>query len=187
MWVLFMFFSSIRERRLWGWTTAVLIAIFSSLGLAQTAAGFLRAQGLITAAFWLGLILIGTAVLALGIKARPGGVEIGIGLGIIAVYLIALLRMTIPEERSHLIEYSVLALLIHEALIERSQNGRFVPSPPLLAILITSLLGTLDELIQLLLPNRIFDPRDILFNILAAIMAISGRTLLTWARKRWPR
>ena len=53
------FFSSRRERRLWGWTLAVVAAIYSTLGLAATLAGFLRNRGLLDDLFVLGLILIG--------------------------------------------------------------------------------------------------------------------------------
>lgn len=176
-------FSSKRERRLWLWALVVLAVIYSSLGWAQQLAGALRDQGLISGAFWVGLYLIGGAVLVQGLKARPRGLEIGVGLGIAGAYLIALLRMTVPEERSHLIEYSVVALLIHEALNERAGNGRSVPRPALLAFLLTAALGWLDEGIQLFLPNRYYDIRDVGFNAVAAFMAIGGNLALTWARR----
>ena len=35
-------FSSERERRLWAWTLAVVVAIYSTMGLARTLAGALR-------------------------------------------------------------------------------------------------------------------------------------------------
>ena len=38
-------FTSDRERRLWLWTLAVVVAIYSTLGLAGTLAGALREQG----------------------------------------------------------------------------------------------------------------------------------------------
>ena len=179
------FFTSDRERRLWLWTLAVVAAIYATLGLARTLAGVLRDAGLIGAAFWLGLILIGTAVLIQGLKTKPSGPEIGVALGIGGAYLIAFLRLTVPEERSHLIEYSVVALLIHEALKERASQGRRVPAPAILALGATVLLGWLDEGIQILLPNRVFDWRDVLFNTLAALMAIVGSQILAWTRHRF--
>ncbi|MEM7116758.1 MAG: VanZ family protein [Chloroflexota bacterium] len=164
-----------------------MIAIYATLGLARTLAGVLRDNGLISGAFWVGLWLIGGAIVLQALRMRPSGIEIGVGLGIAGAYLIALLRMAIPEERSHLIEYSVVALLVHQALLERQKNGRSVPYPALLALGITILLGWLDEGIQFFLPNRIYDIRDVVFNALAALMAISASVVLIWARQRFGR
>ena len=80
----------------------------------------------------------------------------------------AWLRVGSWEERTHLFEYALVAALVHEALLERRDNGRRVPTPTLLALLISLLLGLLDESIQYLLPNRVFDPVDVAFNSLAA-------------------
>ncbi len=44
-------FSSDRERRLWLWTLAVVMAIYSTLGLARTLAEALREHGLLGASF----------------------------------------------------------------------------------------------------------------------------------------
>lgn len=178
------FFSSRRERRLWGWTLAVVAAIYSTLGLAATLAGFLRNRGLLDDLFVLGLILIGAAILAQGLTWRPRGIEIVVTLGIVATYLLVFARMAIPEERTHLIEYGVVAVFVNEALTERASQGRHVPVPALLAVLATAMVGLLDECIQAFLPNRVFDYRDILFNGLAAVMAVAASVALAWAR-RW--
>lgn len=178
------FFSSPRERRLWGWTLAVVAAIYSTLGWAPALAKFLRDRGLLDGLFVLGLILIGAAILTQALKVRPHGTEIGVALGIVATYLLVFVRMAIPEERAHLIEYSVVAIFVKEALTERASQGRRVPVPALLAILTTALVGLLDECIQAFLPIRVFDYRDILFNGLAAVMAVAASVALTWAR-RW--
>jgi VanZ family protein len=80
----------------------------------------------------------------------------------------------------------VVAAFVHEALIERRNQGRHVPLPGLLAIVATMLVGVVDECIQLLLPSRVFDWFDMLFNFLAALMAVSAGAALRWARDRWP-
>lgn len=178
-------FTSRRERRLWFWSLAVIAAIYSTLGVAPTLAGLLRDWSLLEAAFLLGMLLVGAAVVTQGLKARPGGAEIGVALGVAAAYLLVFVRMTIPEERTHLIEYGVLAVLIYEALAERAGQGRRLPAPALLAVLATTLAGTLDECIQAFLPNRVFDARDILFNILAGVMAVAASVALGWARRRF--
>lgn len=177
-------FTSDRERRLWTWTLAVVVAIYSTLGLARTLAGVLREAGVLVAAFLLGMALVAATAAVLGLKRKPGAAEIGIALGVAAAYFMVLVRMAIPEERTHLIEYGVVALFIHEALKERARSGRRVPVPALIAIPGASAVGVIDECIQALLPNRVFDPEDILFNVLAAIMAVASSSALGWARNR---
>ncbi len=177
-------FVSHRERRLWLWTLAVVVAILSTLGLARTLAEELRNRELLDSAFFVAFLMTIAAVVVLALRTRPGGVEIGIWIGVAAVYLMAFLRLAIPEERTHLVEYGVLGVLIYEALRERAAQGRQVPAPALLAILVASLLGLLDEIVQAVLPNRVFDVRDILFNLGSAAVAVLARVLLERAR-RW--
>ena len=57
-------------------------------------------------------------------RRRPGRAEIAVGVGILIVYLMAWLRIGIgtAEERTHLFEYSLVAALVHEALLERREN-----------------------------------------------------------------
>ena len=181
-------FSSDRERRLWLWTLAVVAAIYSTLGLTGALAGALRAYGLLEVSsvlgFFLAMFLVGATIVTQGLKVRLGGAEIAVALGVMTAYLLVLLRMTSLEERSHLIEYGVLGVLIHAALGERASRGRRVPLPPLLAILATAALGSLDEGIQAFLPSRVFDPVDILFNLLAGTMAVGASVALAWTRRR---
>ena len=177
-------FASDRERRLWAWTAAVVVAIYSTLGLARTLAGALRDEGLLVAAFGLGMLLVGGTALVMGLGRRPGGLEIGVALGVATAYYMVLVRMALPEERTHLIEYGVVALLIHESLKERARGSRHVPVPALLAVVATSAVGAVDEGIQAFLPTRVFDLEDILFNVLAAVMAVSSSAALSWARNR---
>ena len=177
-------FASKRERRLWLWTLAVMVAIYLTLGLARTLSDELRNRDLFAALWVLGLVLIGVTVLTLAVKAPPGAAEVGVWLGVAAAYLLVLTRMASEVERSHLIEYGLVAVLVYEALKERASNGRKVPVPALVAIVITALAGTFDESIQVFIPSRVFDPVDIGFNALAAVMAIGASLALTWAQ-RW--
>ena len=177
-------FTSRREKKFWVAAAFVIIAIFATLGLAQQLAGYLRDQGIITNAFWVAIYLTAGTVVWYGLKKRISNLEIGIWLGIAAVYLLVFLRMNSPEERSHLIEYSVLAIFIHEALKERARNGGNVSRPGLLAFTITALIGIVDECVQLLIPQRVFDPIDIFFNSLAAFLSVSASSALSWARNK---
>lgn len=162
----------------------MVAAIYSTLGLARALAVALDASSMGAGLFVLGCLLVVAAILTQSLKRRPSGPEIGVALGVLAAYLLVFVRMTIPTERSHLIEYGVLALFIYEALRERASRGRRVPEPALLAVVAASLLGVLDEGLQAVLPGRVSDIRDILFNVLAGGMAVAASAALAWARER---
>ena len=180
-------FTSSRERRLWTWVLLVLVAIYASIPLARPVTGFFRDREMLTPLFFLGLFLVIGAVGAYAIRLRPRGLEIAIGLGVAAVYLLLFLRMEIVEERGHLIEYSVLAVLIHMALAERHRSGGLRGALAFLSIAAAALFGLLDEGIQALVPDRFFDWRDVFFNSLAAFMAVAAGVLMAWVRRRFGR
>ena len=178
-------FTSHRERRLWFWTVAAVVAIYSTLGLAGTLAGAMRDRHLVNNSMFVGFLVLVAAITGSALRRRPGWPEIWVTLGVIAVYGMAFLRMeTSPVERTHLIEYGLVAILIHQALVERRRGGRRVPVPAVLTVL----LGWVDESIQWILPNRVYDVVDVGFNALAGLMAIAATMALAWARStggRW--
>ena len=108
-------FTSDRERRLWLWALAVVVAIYSTLGPAETLAGALRERNLLRTSFALVLLLV----------------------------------------------------------------------PAALAVGATALLGWIDEGIQAILPNRVYDIRDVGFNALAGLMAVAAGLVLAWVRQRF--
>jgi glycopeptide antibiotics resistance protein len=69
-----------------------------------------------------------------------------------------------PAERLHLVEYGLLAYLVYRAL------RLYLPSAEayVVGFLIASAFGLLDEFIQYKLPNRVFETRDVMTNVLAA-------------------
>jgi len=179
-------FSSARERRLWTALLIVLAAIYATLGTAPDIAALLRERVDLTA-MMVFLSLVALVVISiLFVRRRPGRAEIALAVGIVIVYVMAWLRIGVasPEERTHLFEYSLVAALVHEALLERRDNGRRVPAPAILALIISLFLGWLDEGIQSLLPNRVYDLMDVAFNALAATMIIGSRWLLDFLRHK---
>ncbi len=182
------FFSSTRERRLWTALLIVLLAIYATLAHAPAIAAMLRERVDLTAAMFMASLVTLVTISILFVRTRPGRAELAVGVGIVIVYVMAWLRIGVatPEERTHLFEYSLVAALVHEALLERRENGRRVPAPAILALVISVLLGWLDEGIQSLLPNRVYDPVDVLFNALAATIIIGARWILAFVR-RWAR
>lgn len=176
-------FSSARERRLWAWTAAVVVAIYATLGLARTLSDELRNRNLLDNTFFLAFVVLVAAVVIRALRLRRGGPEVFVIVATAIVYLMMFLRMASPEERSHLLEYGVVALLIHEALTERARQGSPVPRPALLAIVITTAIGAVDEFIQLAIPSRVFDPVDLAFNALAALTAVGATLALARVRR----
>ena len=54
-------------------------------------------------------------------------------------------------------EYSALCFTIHQALLERNKQGKEVAYVGFWTIGITRFIGVIDEVIQIFVPNRIFD------------------------------
>jgi VanZ family protein len=177
-------FTSIEERRLWLWTLVVLAAIYVTMAPAPVLVQALRQRGLLGVVGVTILLSGGLAAAVYFARRRPGGREVGIALGVTAVYLMALLRIPFWEERTHLFEYGLVAILIYHALLERRRSGRRIPVPAAVAIAATALLGWVDEGIQSLLPNRVYDLRDVGFNALAGLMAVTSSAVLARARRR---
>jgi len=82
-------FASDRERRLWLWALVVVVAIYSTLGPAQMLVAALRERNLLRVSFALVLLLLGAAIVWRWVKRRPGWREIGVAIGVTAVYLFA--------------------------------------------------------------------------------------------------
>ncbi len=73
-----------------------------------------------------------------------------------------------PEESFHFIEYGMLSILIFWALSFRVQDA----SVYFTAFFLASIIGSLDEVVQWLLPERYFDYRDIGLNSGSAALAL---------------
>ena len=157
------------------WTAAVVVAIYSTLGLASTVADALRDRNLLRVSLAVALAAVLLPVAWRWVKTRPNWGEVGAVLGVAFVYWMVAIRIGSWEERTHLIEYGVVAALIHQALLERDLNGRRVLKPAVTAVAVTALLGLVDEGIQAVLPDRVFDARDIFFNGFAGFMVVAAR------------
>lgn len=176
-------FTSAREKRLWLYALIVLLTIISTLIIGQPLVKLFTSQDVRAAIFLLVMAIIGTTILIHGLKTQPSRAEVTIWLGLAAVYIMFFLRLGMPE-RSHLMEYSVLAIFIHMALIERIGQESLILKPALLAIAATFIIGLLDECVQIFLPDRVFDPNDIAFNGFSGLLAIGSRMVLQWIRKK---
>ncbi len=175
-------FVSRREQRLWTMAILLVLTIYSTLGVVRTWLEVLEASGWGLNVFLLSCGLILTFMVTQGLRACPNRREMAVAFGIGLVYFLTLKSIESVDERIHVIMYGVVALLIHAALLERSAHDQRIPAGFMIAIGITVTLGTIDELLQLLMPDRVFDVRDILFDALASVMAILSNSSLRWAR-----
>lgn len=180
-------FSSIREKRLWLAVVLVVLGIYASLGVVRPLADALTDRGIFDDCFILSFFLIGFSLLLYGIKSKKTKWDIGIWVGIIASYIMVFARISNPVERTHIMEFGVVAILILEALRERKSNGKTVFNPPIIAFIATCLIGIVDECLQWFIPNRVFDVEDMLFNATAAFMAVASSVILRFARQRFTR
>lgn len=172
-------FTSQRERRIWAWVAITQLLIWSTLGLAPGVASYLRERNLLRLSLAAALGVAGLAGLVWWLRRRPRWAEV-IAVGfVLSIFALAVLRGWLAptdvniEERTHLIEYSVVAGLVYMALRERRTNGCRMTWPGVWAFMTTVLLGGFDELIQWFLPNRVFDWVDIVFNTIAAALGVS--------------
>lgn len=176
-------FHSQREKILWLYALSCWVIILSLLFIGQPLTELFSNQNLQAAFFMFGMVLVGLAIVVHAFNKKSGELTAVLWLALLAVFSMFLLRLGLPE-RSHLIEYGILAILIHKALIERQKKKDSKWITPLFAISLTSILGIIDELLQLLVPLRFFDINDIYFNSLAAIFAIGSKVSVDWIRTK---
>lgn len=175
-------FTSTRERRMWSWALTVTAVIYATLGQVPVVADTLRDRNLLDNTFFAAFLVVVAALVVVGVAVRPGWREVMIVIAALSAYVMAFLRFANPAERTHLVEFGVVAALVYLALQERRENGATVRAPALMAFGIAGLLGLIDEGIQAILPTRFFDPIDVAFNLGAALMAIVAVAALQRAR-----
>ena len=82
--------------------------------------------------------------------------------------LILAWQIKIPVEKVHILEYGVLGWFIARDLIKVKRKNTGI----ILACIFCIVVGVLDELFQAVLPYRVFDLRDIVFNGLGGAWGI---------------
>jgi VanZ family protein len=175
-----------RERRLWTALAVYLAAIYATLYHAQFVMTWLRTRNLLAKSL---LVIFGAAALALALavlRARPGPRETLLLLAVAALYVFLLSRMEILQERLHILEYGLVGALARGALRERRGRSALEADGPaaLGALLLAVAAGWLDEGIQAILPNRVYDLRDVGFNAGAAALAVGALELRRAVRRR---
>jgi glycopeptide antibiotics resistance protein len=119
------------------------------------------------------LAVIGGSLFLIGFYSRKRQTErLSIGnflwiLGVAAIYVYFTLRLwKNPEESVHFLEYGLLSYFAYSALTCHVKDITVFFSASLLVLFV----GTLDEIIQWLVPGRFWDIRDVGFNFLGGVL-----------------
>lgn len=183
-------FRSAAERRWWSAVAAALGVIFASLYPLQFALDALRERNLLRKSILAAGALVAAGLVAWMLRRRAGWPEWAALALAAAGYAFVGSRYEVIQERIHLLQYGLVALLFLGALEARASAGQAsfldalatAPGPAAGAAALTAAAGWLDEGIQGLLPNRHYDLRDVGLNALAGAMAIGTCALLRRAR-----
>ena len=84
------------------------------------------------------------------------------------VYAFGLSRLELPIERIHFIEYGILSIFVFRALRHNIKNKSIY----LWSGIAVFGLGLIDEGIQYVLPNRVYETRDVIVNGVAGILGL---------------
>lgn len=155
----------------------LLVTIYSTLAFIRRVTNALRDAGQLktVVALAFGLAALAVVVLLVRTPALRKPKTLLLIAASAVVYALVVWPMDSPEEKLHFIEYGVVGVLWFLSLPARwSTLKRY-----LVAALCTGASGWLDEGIQALIPSRYYDLRDVGFNALAGLMAL---TLFTSAR-----
>ena len=160
------------ERRWLSWTYVVLFscAIFLTVPFARAIQEYV--SGSVGRAAFLIIVALAGIVAAYfawrRIRARKSGTSAKIALGAVgaafAIYTYELRQN--PEEALHFVEYGVLGLLAYRALAHSVRDYTIYFS----ATLVVASVGIIDEWIQWLTPDRVWDLRDIRINVIAGLL-----------------
>lgn len=166
-------------KRRWAAVAAWILLIYTTLPVAprvwrvlvQASGGAARHLGVA------GLVVSGAWVLAVSAPLRrersPGRI---IGLLVVACAYAAVLTLMplTAGERTHLLSYGVLAVLAYRALAIHRTTVRSASA----AVAVVAAAGLGDELIQAVLPNRVFEWKDVVLNALSGALAAGVIVLL---------
>jgi hypothetical protein len=177
------------ERRLWVAAGGWLLLIYSTLYYVRAPIEFLREENLLRFTVAVVFLLAAATVTFFLLRRRPGWRPLAVLVVAFGCYLLIFLNMDRAEEKLHFFEYGLLAGLVYAAMLERAGRRRTTakgprswwPAPA--AVILTSVLGWGDEGIQAILPNRVYELRDVGLNVAAALIAVGAMAAWRWAER----
>ncbi|MBD3427012.1 MAG: hypothetical protein GF409_07290 [Candidatus Omnitrophica bacterium] len=157
----------------WCLVVAYMLGVYATLTVAPSlwdaVDGYLNGRGLFVVYLAGGFLLAAVFLYMSVFRREKRIVNYIILLGCACIYFILNKLAIYPAEKIHLLEYSLLSVLVFNALkVDFSGYGLELYVYGLLFCLGA---GVIDEVIQLFLPTRVFDWRDVVFNIASSITA----------------
>lgn len=160
-----------RERRDWlavvAWSALVLATVPLARSIEGVVEGLWGEQAFLVAvlaAIGAGLALVARALRRVG-RLSPGRIAWLVAVGSVYVACTWSLRRT-PVEALHFVQYGVLGALAFRALAHRMRDSGVY----LAATGVGGIMGMVDEGVQWVLPDRVWDLRDIGFNFFGAAL-----------------
>lgn len=156
-------------KKTWRWLgLAIYVAvIYATLGSVRAWADVLRQHGLAQGLYGLGLAILIAGLFWVG--GWPVSFRLRLQrLGIAVLFLVTAGLLEFPEERMHLMEYGILGWMVGWALAGSERWPGWWPA----GLALVWMVGYGDELIQAVLPNRVYDLRDILLNGFAGMAGL---------------
>lgn len=157
--------------RAWLQVIILIILIFSTLSIVRPIVNFLKKTGTLDVVVWGSLILFVLFLIYFIYLLRMRNafryaflVVLMISYGLSLKYLVVA-----PEERIHFIEYGLLALFFYRAF---SFDIKKKWINYVLTLSTVSLVGYLDEVVQYILPSRVYDIRDVGLNSLSGFLML---------------
>ena len=159
-----------RNSRSWFWVLLCIIGIYSTIPLARSVQKFVYnniGRDFFTYAVFFAIFAATAALLylfifRLKIKNISQYCWLLLSAGLCIYYTIQLRKH--PEEAIHILEYGLLSLLIFRALSHRVRDWSIY----ITVVLSVLFIGTMDEFIQWMMPQRFWDIKDVIINTLAA-------------------
>jgi glycopeptide antibiotics resistance protein len=112
------------------------------------------------------LLFVALGIFYLFLKHGRGWKSLVLLFGILGITAYILPSIKYPEERVHFLEYAVLGIMLYFALREGIKVRKVLLGIPVIVFFI----GLGDELIQGILPNRVYQFTDVILNFCGGIL-----------------
>ncbi len=159
------------------WRDAILYVLFiySTLSIVPAPLRFLRMHNMLRVT--LGVVYTASFIALfskLAAEVPKQWWRFAVLAGIFLLYPVIARATSSPEEQVHFLEYGLVGVLFARALAgDRPHTWKIY----LGALVIGSIVGWIDELLQGLVPNRHYDIRDIWFNVVSVTLGLTLRSL----------
>lgn len=158
---------------LWAPPISLTLWLWLTVGYVRVISDALRTRGLLARSLWALTFVFATGVVYQWLRQSRGRFSWG---GLVALlvcfglYGWSMVTLVVdPVERIHFLQIGLVTFLYHRAFRNLWPESRWVSG---LAFLAGALVGTIEEFLQKLCPNRVFDWRDVRMNIYSTILAV---------------